>query len=224
MSQPAPPLPRPAAIGLGVLTVVLVGALSLVLFRDDIEAGDDEATPIPTVVPVGDDFERADADGLATDAVAWDELLGSWIVQDGHAALATPADDGAAAAGLAVLPRERAGGTVRATALAVEPGWGLAFRVGGPDDWWAAVAGVDEWTIVSTSDGTLRGLGVVPVAPRDGAEVAVELVGDLVRVTVDDQSVEVTDPTGRDAADVGLVATNSENLASMAWDGLTVTG
>src|SRR5689334_11434505 len=100
MSDAAPPLPRAAVLALAVLTVVAVGVLSLALFWGDI-VEDTEGPAAPTEAVV-DDFGRPDTDGLADGDHDWQEPVGSWLVQDGHAALSA-GDDGAVA-GLAVLP------------------------------------------------------------------------------------------------------------------------
>ena len=69
MSDAAPsPPPRWVVLGLAALTLLLVTAASLALFRDDLEPVDDpDDAAVTTVDPgiVADDFERPDADTLA---------------------------------------------------------------------------------------------------------------------------------------------------------------
>ena len=224
MSDPAPPLPRVAALGLAVLTVLVVGALSLVLFWGDIVEDQDDPTTAEPADLGGDDFDRADADRLTADGAPWIESVGRWAVQDAHAALTE--GGGGAVAGLAVLPAEAT--HLEVTATAVEPGWGVAFRVQDADDLWAVVARPERgsWSLVHVEAGTVQETqDFVAVEPRDLSVVQVDVVGDLIRVTVDDgESNEVSDPALADAGDVGLLALPGGSLASMAWDDLTVTG
>jgi hypothetical protein len=228
MSDAAPPLPRAAVLALAVLTVLAVAGLSLALFVGDIEDenGDDDSAAAATVtLPTsGDAFDRPDADGLADADHPWQEPEGLWLVQDSHAALSTGTSDDLP--GLAVLPGD-APSSVEVTATAVEPGWGLAFRVQDRDNFWAVVADTDgaAWSLVHVADGTAEVTeGFVPVEPTDLAVVGVELTGDLIRVTVGDQSNQVSDPALADATAVGLVALPGGSLPSMAWDDLTITG
>jgi hypothetical protein len=228
LTEPGPPLPRFAVLGLAGLTVALVGVLSLALFRDDLVIGDEEDADAPAsevAPPEGDDFERPDAATLADDDHAWTLVSGAWIIQDAHAAITTAGPDGLP--GLARLPADAADGHLEVTATAVEPGWGLAFRVAGPDDLWAVVARPDRgtWSLVQIAAGELvETEDVLALPPVDGAVVAVDLAGPRIRVTVDGVTAEVVDAPVSDAGDVGLLALPPGNLTSMAWDDLQVTG
>ena len=225
MSDPAPPLPRAVVLSLAVLTVVVVGALSLVLFWGDIVTDEDDLADATVAEPAGDDFERADADGLAADGADWTEPLGTWAIQDGHAALTAGADG--PLAGLAVLPAE-APSHLEVTATAVEPGWGVAFRVQDADDLWAVVARPERgsWSLVHVRAGAIEETpDFVAVEPTDLSVVQIDLVADLVRVSIDGgEPNEVSDPALAEAGDVGLLALPGGSLASMAWDDLTVAG
>lgn len=225
MSDPAPPLPRAAVLGLAVLTVAAVGVLSLALFWGDIV--DDPSDPASSAVALGgDDFDRADADGLADADHEWTEPVGTWIVQDGHAA--TTSGAGNPIAGLAVLPTDEAAARIEVTATAVEPGWGLAFRVQDADDLWAIVARPDRgsWSLLHVDGGTVEETeDFIAIEPTDLSVVHVDLAGDLIRVTINgNKSNEVSDAGLADATDVGLLALPPGNLTSMAWDSLTVSG
>jgi hypothetical protein len=215
MSDAAPPLPRAAVLALAVLTVVLVGVLSLALFWGDIV--EDGSTSPVAVETVGDDFDRPDGP-LGGD---WSQARGTWVVQDDHAALGELSPDDAS--GLAVLGVEDPS-SIEVTARAVEPGWGVAFRVAGPDDLLAVVARDQSWSVVRLAGATVTDLDAVDAVPRDNAVVRVDLVGEQVRVTIDEATTEVTAAGAADAGDVGLLALPGASLASMAWDDLTVTG
>jgi hypothetical protein len=226
MRDPAPPLPRAAVLALSVLTVLVVGALSLALFWGDIVEDDEPATATATTaVPGGDDFERPDAEGLAAEGHDWIEERGTWAVRDAHAALATGAFG--EVAGLAVLPTDGTS-VLQATATAVEPGWGLAFRVQNASNFWAVVARPDRgsWSLVHVAGGVVdEREDIVRVEPTDRSVVRVDLAGELIRVTIDQNPpVEGSDPALVDATDVGLVALDGGSLASMAWDDVTVSG
>ena len=216
MSDAAPPPPRAVVLALAVLTVVVVGVLGLALFWGDI-VEDNTASSSTALEPVVvDDFDRPDGP-LGGD---WSEDVGVWIVQDEHAALSSLSSDAPYA--LTVLPADDPA-VVEVTARAVEPGWGLAFRVAGPEDLLAVVARDESWSVAQVADGEVTELGSVAAVPRDNAVVRVELVDQLVRVTVDDVTAEVSGPAVGDAADVGLLAVPGASLASMAWDDLTIT-
>ena len=220
---PDPPLPRPVVLGLAVLTVVVVGALSLVLFRDDLaRTGDDGDLTAASEVTRRDDFDRPDADRLATGDLAWSDLVGRWVVQDGHAAL-VEAGSGAVA-GLTALDRDRADGVVSAVTRAVEPGWGLAFRVAGPDDFWAVVARESDWAVVRVEAGTVLEAGpVVATPPEDGLTVEVRLRATTIEVSVGGATAEPLDDDAlADAGSVGFVSLSGTGIASMAWDDLQV--
>jgi hypothetical protein len=220
MSDADPPLPRAAVLALAVLTVVVVGVLGLALFWGDIVADTSPSTATAGTTVV-DDFERPDADGLADDEHPWEEPTGQWIVQDGHAALAELGDTHA----LAVLPTDEPA-AVEVTARAVEPGWGLAFRIQDPTNLWAVVARPERgtWSLVHLEEGVPDEVqDFVTSEPRDGSVVRVELAGDRLRVTVDGRVNERVDPALIDATGVGLLALPGGSVPSMAWDDLTVT-
>ena len=219
MSDAAPPLPRAAVLALAVLTVVVVGVLSLALFWGDIV--EDDSSPTAAETTVADDFDRPDGP-LRGD---WSEPRGVWVVQDQHAAVDVVAADDEFA--LAVLPTD-APSAIDVTARAVEPGWGLAFRVQDPENLWAVVARPerDTWSLVHIADSAVveEIEDFVTITPSDNSVVRVELEGDRIRVIVNERINEHVDPVLADATDVGLLALPGGVLASMAWDDLTVTG
>jgi hypothetical protein len=224
MSDTAPSPPRRGLVlGLCGLTVVVVVALSLVLFLDDLDPVDD--APVTTEDPLvaADDFARADAPDLAADGRDWTEPAGDWVVQDGHAALVTAAPPPQPS--LAVLDTGAADGVARATATAVEPGWAFAFRVLGPGDFWAVVARPEtaDWSLARVQGGVVsETTGFLAVAPTDGDLVEVHLQGDRITVTVGGVTNEVTDPALADATGIGPAALSDRNIASMAWDDLVL--
>ena len=179
--------------------------------------------PVTTVAPTGDDFERPDDTPLGP---PWEVVGGTWVVQDGHAAVTAPPAGGGAS--MAVLRPEDPGAgprTAAVTALAVEPGWAFAFRVGGPDDQWRVVAHPEtaSWSLEIVRAGVVEErAGFLPVAPADGDRVEVRMVGDTVTGTVGTTSAEVQDPAGADRTAVALVATTPDGLPSMAWDDVEV--
>lgn len=222
MSDPAPtPPPRWLVLGLAALTLVVVAALSLVLFRDDIDTSSSVAEPATVdEVLVADAFDRPDADSLADADHAWTQPRGGWAVRDGHAALVTPTTpDGP---NLAVLPTDSADGVASVSATAVEPGWGFAFRAQDADDYWALVARPETstWSLVLVQAGVVtETTDFLAREPVDGTHIEVRLAGDAIEVTLDGTlSNQVTDATFADATGLGLVALTGENAASMAWD------
>jgi len=225
MSDTAPsPPPRGLVLGLCGLTIVVVVALSLVLFRDDLGPIED-AAPATTTDPLlaADDFERPDAPELATDGRPWSEPAGDWVVQDAHAALVTPAP--VPQPSLAVLDTGAADGVARVTATAVEPGWAFAFRVRGPEDFWAIVARPETgtWSLARVEGGVVtETTGFLAAAPVDGTLIEVRLEGDRIVVSAGGVTNEVTDDTFVDATGIGPAALTPDNIASMAWDDLSL--
>jgi len=225
MSDTAPtPLPRGLVLGLCGLTLVVVVALSLVLFREDLEPIEDQA-PVTTTDPLlaADDFERADAPDLAAPGHPWAEPAGDWIVQDGHAALLTAAPAGPS---LAVLAEAGSDGVARMTVTAVEPGWGFAFRVRDDRNYWTLVARPEQaaWSLVRVVDGiSTEYPGTVVAAPTDGSQIEVVLDGDRILASVGGVvGTEVVDAAMAEATGVGLFAETDRNIASMAWDDLSL--
>jgi len=225
MSDAAPSPPhRGLVLGLCGLTLVVVVALSLVLFRDDLEPVEDQAPPTTTdPLLAADDFERPDAPDLTTDGRPWTEPAGDWVVQDAHAALVAAAP--APGPSLAVLDTGAADGVARATATAVEPGWAFAFRIDGPADFWAVVARpeTESWSLARVQGGVVEETtGFLAAAPADGALVEVRLQGDRIVVTVGGVTNEVTDDALVDATGIGPAALVDDNIASMAWDDISL--
>ena len=220
MSDTAPtPAPRGLVLGLCGLTVVVVAALSLVLFRDDLDPVDDTPPTTEDPILVADDFERADAPDLAADGVSWTEPAGDWVIQDAHVALVTAAPPPQAS--VAVLDIGAADGVARATATAVEPGWAFAFRIRDEQDFWAVVARPEtaDWSLARVEGGVAtETAGFLAVAPADGDHVEVHLQGERITVTIGGVTNEVTDPTLVDATGIGPAALSDRNIASMAWD------
>jgi len=220
MSDTAPSPPsRGLVLGLCGLTIVVVVALSLVLFRDDLEPVDN--TPPTTVHPIlaTDDFDRADAPDLAAPGHSWAEPAGDWAIQDGHAALVEPASEGP---NLAILPTASSDGVARVTVTAVEPGWGFAFRVQDDRNYWALVARPDQsaWSLLRVLDGIrTEHQGIVIAPPTDGARIEVVLDGDRIQAQVGAiAGTEVIDDALVDASGLGLFTETGQNVASMAWD------
>lgn len=222
-AAPSPPA-RGLVLGLCGLTIVVVVALSLVLFRDDLGPVEDQA-PSPSVDPVlaADDFERPDAPDLAADGPPWTESAGGWEVQDAHVALTSAAPPPQPS--LAVLDAGAADGVARATATAIEPGWAFAFRIEGPQDFWAVVARPEtgDWSLALIEGGVVtETTGFLAVAPADGALIEVHLQGDHIVVGVGGATNEVTDDALVDATGIGPAALSDENIASMAWDDISL--
>lgn len=224
MSDTAPTPPhRGLVLGLCGLTIVVVVALSLVLFREDLEPVDEAPATTADPVVVADDFDRADAPDLVTDGRSWVEPTGDWVVQDGHAALVAAAP--APPPSLAVLDSGVADGVARATATAVEPGWAFAFRILDEDDFWAVVARPDtgDWSLARVEGGAVtEATGFLAVPPADGDQVEVRLQGERIVVTIGGVTNEVTDPALVDATGIGPAALRDQNIASMAWDDLSL--
>jgi hypothetical protein len=218
--------PRWLALGLAALTLVAVGGLGLLLFRNDLERVDDEE---PADVGDGgpavqDDFERPDAPSLADEAHRWVPASGTWGVLDGRAVVTAPGSEGPA---VAVLPSGTAGGVARVTATAVEPGWGFAFRVQDASTFVALVARPESsgWTLAVAESGAVVETAVdLPAEPADGTRIEVAPAGDGVEVSLNgSEPVLVPDVPLADATSIGLVALVPEGLASMAWDDVEVT-
>jgi hypothetical protein len=228
-ADPSPP-PRWLALGLAALTLIAVAALSLFLFRDDLRRTDDadSGATVTSTPPAGDDFDRPDG-RLADADHGWSDVVGAWVVQDGHAALSEGDSGGTLAglAGLAVLDNEHDDTHLQVTATAVEPGWGVAFRVQEPSNLWAVVADPEQarWSVVHQQDGVPTTVETVAVEPHDGSVIRVDLVGERIEVTVDEVAAEpIDDPALADRHLIGLLALPGGSLASMAWDDLTVSG
>lgn len=223
----AAPPPRWLVLGLAALTIVAVGAGSLLLFRDDL-IGDaaDEVTYRPTRPTLADDFERPDADRLDDPDHPWAVARGAWAVRDGHAALTEPGPGGPR--NLVVLPADRADGVARVTATAVEPGWAFAFRVRDEHNYWSLVARPEtgSWSIEVVRDGVATEIEqFLAVAPADGDRIEVHLTGALIAVTVNGTTGnEVDDDDPARAGGVGLLSLTGDNVASMAWDDVELTG
>jgi len=227
MTEPAPAPPRWLALGLAALTLVAVGGLSLLLFRNDLERLDDPAEAPATVgddpVLVADDFDRADAPTLADADHPWAQVHGAWAVQDGHGTVtAAPADRPA----LATLPVDGPSGVVRARATAVEPGWAFAFRVQDEANFVAVVARPEAggWTLGVVRDGVATESPLaLGAAPADGTVIEVRRTASGVQVTLDGGGPQPVDGVPfAEATDVGLATFESANLASMAWDDVEV--
>src|SRR5262245_4030167 len=217
-SAPAPP-PRWLVLGLAVLTVVAVGVLSLSFFLEDLEP-ENPPSPEESAADLGvatDDFDRPDADTLADADHAWEEVSGSWAVQDGHAALVQPAEGDAR--NLALL-RGAPDGVLRVTVTAVEPGWGVAFRVQDEANYLSLVAGTDSWSFERVVDGVpTETRDFLAVTPADRMQIEIHLAGSSIDVSIDGGTpARTTEELLIDGERIGLLAVTGENAASMAWD------
>jgi hypothetical protein len=122
-----------------------------------------------------------------------------------------------------VLANEDGLPLARVTATAVEPGWGVAFRVQDAENFWALAVDptTEAWAVVVYEDGRPAPVAAAfPTLPADGTRVQVATVGDRILLAVGGEPVPLEDPRLADATGFGLVALVPENLASMAWDDL----
>ncbi len=208
---------------LSVLTLVAVVALSLVLFRDDFEdvrPDDDEEAAAGT--PVGDTFDRDDADTLVAPGHPWLEARGAWGVRDGAAALVAPAPRQQA---LAALAGEGPDGTVRVTAASVAPGWGVAFRVRDPEHRWGLVVQEDGrgWALEVVNGGVASTISdFLAVAPADGDDIEITLEGRTITATVGDVTNTLADDRVTDGVGVGVLAARVPGVdaTTLRWDDL----
>lgn len=174
-----------------VLAVVAVGAWVLVGSRKK----DESSTRTGNTVPAGeelpairDDFDRPDNAttlGKTTTGEDWEAVTGTWGVKDKQAYVAAKNTGGPR--NMAVVDLGSGDGSVQAKMAKLVDGWGLAFRVRGPNSWWAikAVPKVGTLNVVKFKDGDeVRVDNVGLVKFDDNTTIRVEFVGDLITVFV----------------------------------------
>ena len=81
----------------------------------------------------------------------------------------------------------------------------------------------DSWSLARVEAGVVEETtAFLAIAPVDGALVEVDLQGDHIVVTVGGVTNEVTDAAFVDATGIGPAALTVDNIASMAWDDLSL--
>jgi hypothetical protein len=197
-----------AALGTAVVVVlgaVLVLVLGVIFGRA--EGSRDDGRRVTTA------FDRPDA----LDRAGIDVEAGALAVEDGSL-VATEAS--AAEPAVAVVDRHSDEGRITVTAVAPEPGWGVAVRWEGPDDHWAVAVPADggppALVRVEGGEATVVAEAAAPLAP--GAVVDVRYDHRRVDVRVDGAMVAHGRSDAVTGRQVGLVAT----APGAAWDDLAV--
>ncbi|MFN8038170.1 MAG: hypothetical protein U0Q07_03070 [Acidimicrobiales bacterium] len=179
-----------------VLAVVAVGAFALVSGRKKDETGAKTGTSTPSaqeLPTIRDDFDRPDnATTLGKTATGedWEAVTGTWGVKDKAAYVAAKNPNGPR--NMAVVDLGTGDGAVQAKAAKLVDGWGLAFRVRGPNAWFALKAAPKAGTfnIVKFKDGQetkVDNIGLTKLT--DDTTVRVEFNGKTITVFLNNNPV-----------------------------------
>lgn len=179
-----------------VLAVVAVGAWALFGGRKGSESAQrtsSTAAGSQELPAIRDDFDRPDNAttlGKTTTGEDWEAVTGTWGVSNKQAYLAAKNTNGPR--NMAVVDLGTGDGSVQAKANKLVDGWGLAFRVRGPNAWWAlkAVPKAATMNIVKFQDGQeikVDNVGLTKLG--DDTTVRVEFVGDTITVFLNGNAV-----------------------------------
>ncbi len=179
-----------------VLAVLAVGAFALVSGRKKDETGAKTGTSTPSaqeLPAIRDDFDRPDnATTLGKTATGedWEAVTGTWGVKDKAAYVAAKNPNGPR--NMAVVDLGTGDGAVQAKAAKLVDGWGLAFRVRGPNAWFALKAAPKAGTfnIVKFKDGQetkVDNIGLTKLS--DDTTVRVEFNGKTITVFLNNNPV-----------------------------------
>lgn len=173
-----------------VLVVLAVGAWALVSGRKKDETGAKTGTTAAgstqDLPSIRDDFDRPDNAttlGKTSTGEDWEPITGTWGVKDKSAYVAAKNPSGPR--NMVVVDLGTGDGSVQAKAAKVVDGWGLAFRVRGPNAWWAlrAAPKAGTFNIVKFKDGQetkVDNVGLTKIG--DDTTVRVEFNGKTITV------------------------------------------
>jgi hypothetical protein len=179
-----------------VLAVLAVGAWALFGGRkgtDNAQRTSSTAAGSQELPAIRDDFDRPDNAttlGKSTTGEDWEAVTGTWGVANKQAYLAAKNTNGPR--NMAVVDLGTGDGSVQAKANKLVDGWGLAFRVRGPNAWWAlkAVPKAATFNLVKFQDGNeikVDNVGLTKLG--DDTTVRVEFVGDTITVFLNGNAV-----------------------------------
>jgi len=183
-----------------VLVVLAIGAFALVSGRKKDETGAKTGTSTPSaqdLPAIRDDFDRPDnATTLGKTATGedWEAVTGTWGIKDKSAYVAAKNPNGPR--NMAVVDLGTGDGAVQAKAAKLVDGWGLAFRVRGPNAWFALKAAPKAGTfnIVKFKDGQetkLDNIGLTKLS--DDTTVRVEFNGKTITVLLNNNPVRTVE-------------------------------
>lgn len=165
-----------------------------------------------------DEFEREVVDGLNEPGRGDWNARGSWLVSEGRAVLQQPQGG---LFGVATVATGRPVAAIEAEIGDLRPGWGLAFRVQDPANFWylRVIKGEIGIAVGRLEDGELVNEGSTGVVDlRSGTRVRVDLTPETIEIRVNDVLARVVfDDALAAGPRAGLIGTGPD-VSGASWE------